>query len=435
MRKALNRDGNGWSWRSPAEKGLRRPTVDWTPPLLMLLIVTSFAFRILWLDKPDGALIFDEAYYVNAARTILGWPMAADDHYAASPAGFDPNTEHPPGAKLLIAASMRLLGDNALGWRLASVMIGTLSVPLLYGVVRQVGASRPVALLATFVYTFDNLVFVHSRIATLDIFVVSFALLGLYTYLTGRPVLAALALAAATLSKITGAYGIAAIAVFEGLRLIRIRAEEARLERRCLRRLLILIVAYTVAFPSLLGILDRNWSHDYQNPFAHIRHILDYGIHLTRPDGPQHQESNPWQWLVNEVPMTYLRVDEKVMVDDQIQTSRAIIHFRGAMNPYLIFMTPFAIAYAGFCAVRRRDDCSFLVLALFVTTYGPFCAAALLAHRISYLYYFLPSVPAVAIGASRFLHAPQALRAVRWAYIGAVLLGFYAYFPFAKPPV
>ena len=75
-----------------------------------------------------------------------------------------------------------------------------------------------------------------------------------------------------------------------------------------------------------------------------------------------------------------------------------------------------------------------MALALFAATYGPFWPAAMLAHRISYIFYFLPTIPAVAIGAAQLLYAPQVPRALRWTYIGAVLLGFYGYFPFRKIP-
>ena len=53
----------------------RLRAADWTPFLLLLLVVTSFGFRLIWLEKPDGALIFDESYYVNAACVMLGWPV------------------------------------------------------------------------------------------------------------------------------------------------------------------------------------------------------------------------------------------------------------------------------------------------------------------------------------------------------------------------
>ena len=132
--------------------------------------------------------------------------------------------------------------------------------------------------------------------------------------------------------------------------------------------------------------------------------------------------------------MTYLRTDEQVLVNDEVEATRAVIFFRGAMNPYVIFVAPLAIAYTAYAAFKRRDDWAFLVLALFFVTYGPFWPAALLAHRISYLFYFLPTIPAVAIAAARLMYAPEMPRIVRWAYIGAILLGFYGYFPFCQVP-
>lgn len=411
----------------------RLSPATWTVWLLALLIGVSLALRLVWLDQPRGALIFDESYYVNAARVILDLPVAKGAPYAESPRGLDPNAEHPPLAKVLIAATMIFFGDNGIGWRLASVLFGTAAIPLVYAVARRLGGAEPVALLAAFVFAFDNLIFVHSRIATLDIFVVTLLLLGLYLYLREWPILAGLALVAATLCKIGGSYGIGALWIFVVIGVLVERATTGRWHFASLRPLLITTVTYAVALPWLLGLLDAIWSQ-YDNPIAHLQHIFRYGFALTRADGPQGQESNPWQWLLNEVPMTYLRTDVQSSVNGRVETTRAIINFRGAMNPYVIFIAPVAIAYATYSALKRRDDFSFMTLALFVATYAPFWPAALIARRISYIFYFLPTLPAIALGAAGLMYAPGVPRLVRWSYIGAVLLGFWGYFPFRQIP-
>jgi len=407
--------------------------LDWPSMLLILLIVSSFCFRLIWLDKPDNALIFDEKYYVNAARVILRLPVAPGDPYADRQAGLDPNTEHPPAAKLIIAASMRIFGDNAFGWRVPSVLFGTLAIPLLYGVVRRAGGTTMVALLAAYLFAFDNLVFVHGRIATLDIFLVGFLLLGMYCYLSGWPMLAGLACVAATLCKLQGLYGVALLVLWESFRVLRERARTGAWTVRQLQPLGVMIVTYIVTLPWLLGLLDSIWS-SYKQPIDHLQHILSYGFSLSRPDGPQGAESNPWQWLVNEVPMTYLRTDVQELVNHEVKVSRATIFFRGAMNPYIIGMAPIAIAYAAWSAIKRADDLSYLVLALFITTYAPFWPAAIFAHRISYLFYFLPTLPSITVGIAQVINDPVVPRLVRWTYIGAVLLAFAVYFPFRQIP-
>jgi hypothetical protein len=75
-----------------------------------------------------------------------------------------------------------------------------------------------------------------------------------------------------------------------------------------------------------------------------------------------------------------------------------------------------------------------LVLAWFAVIYAPFVAGSLIGQRISYIFYFLPVLPAVVLGGSLFLLRPGLPPPVRWVYLAAVLLGFYGYFPFKPVP-
>jgi len=400
---------------------------------LALLLACCLVLRGIWLTKPEGALIFDETYYVNAARVILGWSVPAGDPYAGQPAGTDPNSEHPPLAKLIIAGSMGIFGDNGVGWRLPSVLLGTVSILLVYAIVRRVEAREPVAFMAAFLYAFDNLVFVHGRIATLDIFFVTFMLLGIYLYLSNQVELAAVALVASTLCKLAGCYGISALLAFETLRMLRTRVETGAWSFDSVRRAGVLLVTFAIFLPAELGLLDHWWG-SYHNPFSHLRHIWNYGFALTREGGPQGQESDPWQWLLNEVPMTYLRTDIQVIVAGKVTITRPTVFFRGAMNPFVVFAAPLGIAYALSRAYTRRGDCSFLILALFCCTYLPWWPPALIDRRVSYIFYFLPTVPAVAMASAQFVYAPELPRIVRWMYVAAVLLAFCDYFPFRTIP-
>jgi 4-amino-4-deoxy-L-arabinose transferase-like glycosyltransferase len=145
---------------------------------LLLVLGLSLLARVLWLNLPSGSLIFDEAYYVNAARVILGIHPPAGAHYADAPLFLDPNTEHPPLGKVLIAGSMALLGDNGFGWRVPSVIAAMAALAALYGIVRGLSGRPWLGVLAVGLYSLDILSFIHGRIGTLDMLSVAFLLVG-----------------------------------------------------------------------------------------------------------------------------------------------------------------------------------------------------------------------------------------------------------------
>ena len=58
---------------------------------------------------------FDEVHYLPAARAVLELNLAT-------------NVEHPPLAKQIMALGIALFGDNPWGWRLPSLLFGTLAL-------------------------------------------------------------------------------------------------------------------------------------------------------------------------------------------------------------------------------------------------------------------------------------------------------------------
>jgi dolichyl-phosphate-mannose-protein mannosyltransferase len=403
----------------------------WLPDpraVLLLIILASVLARVLLLPKPDGALIFDETYYVNAARTILHVAVPEGSPYAAAPAGLDPNTEHPPLGKVLIAASMRVFGDNAFGWRMPSVIAGMLAILLLYGIVRAAGGDRWMATLAAGLLAFDNLALVHSRIGSLDMLLVMFLLFGAWSALRGWPILAGIGFALAALIKINGVFGLGAALLVELVLLAWARRDSPGGWRPHARAMVLLIVAFVPVWFGGLWLLDAAFT-SFPSPVAHLEHILDYGLSLTRVTAIN-QESYPWQWLINEVPMTYLRTDEQTIVNGEVVGSFATIFFRGAMNPFVIGAAPFGLAYALYRVIDAHDRVGLWVVAWVAAMYLPFVLLALVQHRVSYIFYFLPTVPAVAVGVALFLRRAGLPPLVVGTYLAAVLLGFVLYYPF-----
>jgi len=334
----------------------------------------------------------------------------------------------------MIALSMWLIGNNEYGFRLPSVLLGTLSILVFYLLLKRVSGDKLLALIATFLFSFDNLVFVHSRIATLDIFVLFFMILGFHWYFGRKMILSGVAFALSTLCKIGGLYGILAVGVYHvGKALFAKKgdSEQQSLMQR-LGDLERLVIAYGVSFVGLLFVMDRLWV-GYPSPIEHITFILNYTRALVAPF-PTGIQSNPWQWLLNQVQIPYLKVDVNKIVDGTVVGTYTRIHFNGAMNPLTIYLTLPTVLYQTYLYFTRRQDISLLAIAWFAGTYLPFIPMALMWNRIMYLFYFLNTVPSVCIAITSMALDQKPPKIIMGLYLLAVVGMFVMMFPFKAVP-
>ncbi len=402
--------------------------------LFLVLFVVDIILRVLWLDKPTGSLVFDEWYYVNVARVILGIPQSVGANgqppYVNTPPGLDPNHEHPPLAKLLIALSMQVFGNNGFGWRIPSVIFGSVGILVFYLLMKRVASYKMVPLVATFLFSFDNLVFVHSRIATLDIFALTFMLLGLYWYFSDHSYLSAIGMALSALTKITGVAGFFLIIIVQA---VRFGAGPSRGSgwNKFLSWFEKYAATFVVSFFLILTVLDRFWV-GFSNPLDHIKFILNYSTALVSAC-PSGIISCPWQWLLNQIQIPYLVVN--VQVSSGAVTSKyESISFIGAMNPAILYLTIPAMLYMAYSYYQKKGDLTLLSLVWFAVTYLPYYPAVILGQRVTYLFYFLATVPAVCAAVAHMIADQNPPRLVVLFYLGVVLLSFLMMFPFKVPP-
>jgi 4-amino-4-deoxy-L-arabinose transferase-like glycosyltransferase len=403
--------------------------------VLGLLLLVALVLRAIWLTVPAKGLIFDETYYVNAARVILGWPATA--HYVDSAPGFDPNTEHPALGKLLIAGSMLVLGDTSLAWRLPSVIAGMIALVAVYLIARDTARSAWLPVLVTAIVSFDNLTLVHGRIGTLDMLVLAPMLVGSWLALRKRWILAGVAMGIALLIKITALYAIGAVVLYALLtdgpdwwRARRIpRLDDLR------GPMGFVVITFSIALGGLT-LLDAALSQ-FPSPVDHIARIFTYGANLRAPITvgicPE-ADSRPWQWLFNECQINYFRSDVTIRSGGEIVAKYATIEFRGALNPLLASAIPLAALFTGWFAWRTRDRLALWAITWAAANYVPYLLLAAFTPRIMYIYYALPLIPAVAAATALLLTRAGLPRAVRWGFLVAYLLGFAAYFPFRQIP-
>jgi hypothetical protein len=115
---------------------------------------------------------FDEVHYLPAARELLVL-------------GEFTNREHPLLGKQLIALGIALFGDNPVGWRLLPTLLGTLA---LFGAMRALwfaSASRFATLAYGVLLATGFHLFVHARIAMLDIVYLAFLALAAWQFAAG----------------------------------------------------------------------------------------------------------------------------------------------------------------------------------------------------------------------------------------------------------
>jgi predicted membrane-bound dolichyl-phosphate-mannose-protein mannosyltransferase len=400
---------------------------------LPLLLLVGFVVRGAWLDLPPGGLIFDESYYVNAARVILGLAVPAGAPYADAPLGLDSNTEHPPLGKLLIAGSILVFGDHGLGWRLPSVVAGMVSLWAIYAIVVRLGAPVRIATAVLAILALENLTLVHSRIATLDVLALAPALLAAWLALGRRWALAGVALAVSVLVKLTGIYLAVGVVGFSLLELWPTGFPARNRTLTWLRPVVLMVVTFVVVAIAGLTVLDATVT-SWPSPLDHFAHMIRYGagltssVHSTVCTGAA---SAPWQWAFNQCEINYLRVD--VTPPGQTE-SFATIAFRGALNPALAGTLILAVAFC-VATIRRSADRTIQWTVVWMgANWLPYLVVSLVSDRVMYLYYLVATVPALAVATVLFLTRSRLPSGVVATWALAFVIGFLAYYPFRIIP-
>lgn len=198
------------SWRGRLED----PVVGWSAALAVTLL--AFFLRIWKVGTPDE-FAFDETYYAKDAWSLMTHGYARDHVEDADKLilngdtrGFwrdDPSMAvHPDVGKWIIGAGEKLFGLDPTGWRIPSVVVGSLMILVMIRLVRRLTGSTVLGCVAGLLLCFDGLQFVLSRLALLDIFVAFFTLCAVHCVIADRQWFRA-RLAVLTSTAVTSGFG------------------------------------------------------------------------------------------------------------------------------------------------------------------------------------------------------------------------------------
>jgi len=151
------------------------PPVHPRDPWVWCLVIPAFFVTLasIRLSLPDS-LYFDENHYVPAAREFLSWWEGRGGAYR--------NPEHPPLGKHLIALGIAIAGDDPLGWRIMSLIAGAVAVGAAMRGLWHAGRDRFACVAFGLLLATGFHIFVHARIAMLDIFMAAFLALATWQF-------------------------------------------------------------------------------------------------------------------------------------------------------------------------------------------------------------------------------------------------------------
>jgi predicted membrane-bound dolichyl-phosphate-mannose-protein mannosyltransferase len=402
----------------------------------------------------DLGLIFDEWYYVNAARNIIGRPMVfgyvgelavitssstpivttsyhtVTDVYPNAAKFADPNSEHPALAKLTVAFSALLLGENAVAYRLPSAIFGTLLLLFLYLAVKKLATDQVAFYAATFL-SFETLTFIHSRIFMLDIFMVSLMVLGLYLFLRGRYFAAGVAFGLSALSKEAGMIGLAIALSF--LILERISSGDRKIGQTAKLAAKVML-GFALPVVLLSASIAIWWkvgpSQQAQDIFALSSVKVDhYNLDGSYVDvGSSYAQFGsvcpPWLWILNRNAIEYF---------NRVIAGGLVVKYVGAMNPLLAYIMLPAVAYSIWHYWNTRDRADLFGLVWWAWSYLVYYLLAF-TGRAMYLFYMLPVMGAISLMAANLMCHPKMNPYIRYLYTGTVIVVMLLQFP-VRPPL
>jgi dolichyl-phosphate-mannose-protein mannosyltransferase len=195
----LSRTAAGDQVPLAAERATRRrlredPLAGWSASIGVALL--AFFLRI-WKVGTPNELSFDETYYAKDAWSLVNHGYvrkyvedANDLIMNGDTRGFwqaDPSMiVHPEVGKWLIGLGEQTVGLDPTGWRVSSVVVGSLMVLVMVRLVRRLTGSTLWGCVAGLLLCFDGLQFVLSRLALLDIFLAFFTLCAVHCCVADR---------------------------------------------------------------------------------------------------------------------------------------------------------------------------------------------------------------------------------------------------------
>lgn len=364
--------------------------------LLIGILLFAALTRLYGLHSPDHEY-FDEVYHAFTARIIVDGDPKAWEWWNPHPEGFAYEWTHPPFAKLAMAGSMLIFGQNSFAWRLPAAVFGVGVVYLVYLVGKQLFKSEEVGILASAIVALDGLVLVMSRIGMNDIYLLFFLLLCFYLFLKEKYFFSALFWGFALASKWSAVWILPLLA-------LAFMSQRRKFDIKILYFVLVPPIVYLGAyFPMFVTGHDINlwWGMQKQMWWYHT------GLEA------EHAYTSPWwSWPLLLRPV-WLFVERAPSVVSNIYALG---------NPVIACTGLVSITLGLYSLFYKRNKALGLAIFGWMIFFIPWS----LSPRIMFYYHYLPAMPFLALViAYALVHNAKFLR----VFIVVTLLLFMYFYP------
>jgi dolichyl-phosphate-mannose-protein mannosyltransferase len=282
--------------------------------------------------------------------------------------------------------------DNAFGWRFFSIIFGTLGIVLFYFICRKLGFSWKATMIATFLFAFEDMTFLHSGLALLDVYMVTFMLAAVLAYLDEKYILMGVFVALSANCKLAGV-----------LILVAIFIHWAIYRKDKWKSFSLSLVVAAVSFVVFVAFFDFFIKGGFENPITRINSMLS-GTAANQFTVPKLSiSSRPWTWI-------YPQFIDPSYNSPFITYSYNpwYISFISTTIQILIIPTIGYMIYKAIFSIKKSQVAG-LVLLWFLATYLVWMplgapikfkvfSTLVQTNRVTFVFYFLSTTPAICIG-------------------------------------
>jgi len=342
-----------------------------------------------------NTLFFDEVYFVRTATEHIESLHPYE-------------TTHPPLGKNIIAGSILTFGMSPFGWRLVGAICGVLMIFVMYAFIKNMFGKTLVAACGSLLLAFEFMRFVHSRMGTIDTYVVLFILTSfyfMYRYMTIDPdapfrsslpslALSGLFFGLSFAVKWTGFYAGAGLLVMYLIRLVHLKGHYLNNDKPGFNAYFVKTFFCSFLFFAVIPVIiyyinyipygiargmtlegGMLWSRDYFNlVVSNQEHMFKYHSTLEATHGAS---SYWWQWIFNVKPIMY--------VNNHADGLRAA--YGGFGNPVLYWGGLLAMLTMAVRVFTHRDSKALFILIGYLSGLLPWVAVT----RVLFAYHYFPS--------------------------------------------